>query len=84
MIIKKSNHFIDRYFERVLDKPRPTDLSFPELESIVDSDMDDRMTSREKSNMMFISGSGGNSKIPMGNNHYVISKNKTAITILYG
>ena len=42
------------------------------------------MTSREKSNMMFISGSGGNSKIPMGNDHYVISKNKTAITILYG
>jgi len=81
--MKLTKHYVERYFERVLEKALPNDRGPLELESMVKGDMDLRMDTRQINNMSFISGSGSRAKIPMGKEHLVVAKNNTALTILY-
>ena len=80
IIVKLTNHFTNRYFERVLKTTLP-DIDYNNLKQIVSKDMDLKMTSLQKNNMEFISGSSSNAKIPMGKDHRVITENNVAITI---
>ena len=77
-----TKHYVERYFERVLEKTLPIDKGALELISIVKADMDLRMNTLQKNNMLIISGSGSNAKIPMGKEHIMVTDNNTAITIL--
>jgi len=80
--MKLTRHYVERYFERVFKKTLPIDKGALELISIVKADMDLRMNTLQKNNMLFISGSGSNAKIPMGKEHIMVTDNNTAITIL--
>ena len=79
--MKLTKHYVERYFERVLENALPNDRGPLELETIVKGDMDLKMTPLQKTNMLFISGSGSNAKIPMGKEHRIVTENNTAITI---
>jgi len=80
--VRITNHYIERYHKRVFKTALPNDKCFTELETIVREDMDLRMNTLQKNNMLFISGSGSNAKIPMGKEHIMVTDNNTAITIL--
>ena len=75
-----TNHYIDRYFQRVL-KTTPPELCYDNLKQIVRKDMDLKMTPLQKSNMLFLSGSGSRSKIPMGGGFRLVTDNNSAITV---
>ena len=77
-----TRHYIDRYFERVLNTKLP-DTNYNNLKQIVRKDMDIRMCNRQKSNLLFISGSGSRAKTPMGSEHSVVTQDNTAITVLF-
>ena len=75
-----TNHYIDRYFQRVL-KTTPPNLGYDNLKQIVRKDMELKMTPLQKSNMLFLSGSGSRSKIPMGDGFRLVTDNNSAITV---
>ena len=75
-----TNHFVDRYFQRVLKTELP-DVKYDGLKQIVRKDMDLKMTPLQKSNMLFLSGSGSRSKIPMGGGFRLVTDNNSAITV---
>ena len=64
--MKMTKHYIDRYFEKVFGISKPDNLSNRQVELVVTTDMDKRMNTRQKNNMLFISGSNSHAKIPMG------------------
>ena len=52
--MKLTKHYVERYFERVLENALPNDRGPLDLESMVKGDMDLRMDARQINNMSFI------------------------------
>ena len=75
-----TNHFVDRYFQRVLKTELP-DVKYDGLKQIVRKDMDLKMTPLQKNNLLFMSGSGSRSRVPIGDGFRLVTQNNSAITI---
>ena len=83
--IRVTNHFIERYYERVF-KSKPPELSgasesyrLNKMVSVVE-DMKNKITDRDKNNI-FTLFNLGHVKLPF-NNHLIVMKNSSMITIL--
>lgn len=71
-----SNHFIERYNERVLNKDG-IDIS----RKHIFNDINNRMTVFEKRSIDLLIGNKGTLKIPLGSKYQLIIRGKTLITV---
>ncbi len=77
-----TNHFIERYYLRVFDQKELPHNNYDLLERVIEKDMGDRITDRQKGNMLFLS-SLPVSLVPFGNRHSLVIKNNKLVTITY-
>tara|TARA_B100002052_G_C15865055_1_gene591923 strand:- start:1581 stop:1847 length:267 start_codon:yes stop_codon:yes gene_type:complete len=80
--IKLTDHFVERYFQRVLG------MSIPSLQSKnknkyfnkIFNDLNQKISDRDKKNLLFLKNVK-NAKVPF-NNNLLVMKNGTMITVL--
>jgi len=79
--IKFTKHFIERYFERILNTKVPKKFHFVNMRNKVANDMIFRMTKSER-NLLWQFGSSKTVKLPFETTNEIIVINNHLITIL--
>ena len=76
-----TEHFIERYHERVLYKKPPVQVHHKKMRQTILQDIDRRLQDRQKTALEVFSGSN-NAKLPFGGCYLLIVKKHTLITVL--
>ena len=79
--VRMTNHYMERYYERVLHTPVSTVQNYNKTEKKIFIDMDNRLMDREKLFIKLFSNSKS-AKVPFEKINQIIIKNKKLITVL--
>ena len=80
--VKLTKHFIERYYERILDKDLPQKFHYGKVQRRVYRDMDTRLMDREKNFIELFSSSDSKIKVPFEGQNQIVIQNRKLVTVL--
>jgi hypothetical protein len=80
--VKLTKHFIERYYERILNKHLHQKFHYGKVQRKVYRDMDSRLMDREKNFIELFSSPDRSIKVPFEGHNQIVIQNRKLVTVL--